>query len=124
MDAVAISSCPSRIAKMVMISSAALPKVAFNTPPTFGPALAPSCSVARPTTHASSTSASPETTKTAVFGADARSSAPAAAAMTAAAPTDRVSNRLRPRITGRMVSTVADAKGPAYSTNAPIRSNF
>jgi len=123
-EAVAISSCPSRMANTVMISSAALPKVAFSTPPTFGPVLAPSCSVATPTTQASSTSARPETTNTAVFGADARSRAPATAAMTAAAPTDRVSNRLRPRITGGIVSTVAAATGSPYSTNAPIRSNF
>ena len=58
-DAVATSSWPARIAKMVMISSAALPNVAFSTPPILGPALSPSCSVATPTIQASATSAQP-----------------------------------------------------------------
>src|SRR3954452_13370373 len=100
-DAVATSSCPARMANMVMISSAALPKVAFNTPPILGPALAPSCSVATPTIQASATRAAAETRNTIVLAADASASAPAAAAMITARATEMVSIRLRPRVTAR-----------------------
>ena len=102
-DAVATSSCPARMAKIVMISSAALPKVAFSTPPTLGPALAPSCSVATPTIQASATRAAAEAMNTAVLATDASASAPAAAAMITARATEMVSNRLRPRVTAQIV---------------------
>src|SRR6476659_886603 len=111
MDAVATSSCPARIAKIVMISSAAFPNVAFRTPPTFGPELSASCSVATPTIHASATSASPEATKTAVLAAPARSSAPAATEMTTATATDACSKRFKPRFTEAEPTGRASAGG-------------
>jgi hypothetical protein len=43
---------PAERAKMVMMSSAALPKVAFRMPPTRGPAWCPRLSVACPRTQA------------------------------------------------------------------------
>src|SRR6185437_16301370 len=98
MDAVATSSWPALMAKMVMISSAAFPNVAFSTPPIFGPLLSPSCSVAIPTIQASVRSASPDARNTAVFGAEPRSSAAATAAHAAAAAMDAVSNRLGRRV--------------------------
>src|SRR6476646_7944223 len=100
MDAVATSSWPARMAKIVMISSAAFPNVAFRTPPTFGPELSPSCSVATPTIQASAISAAPESTKTAVLGASTNVSPAATADRIAATATDPCSNRLRPRFTG------------------------
>src|SRR5665811_2271295 len=53
---------PSRSATIVMISSAALPSVAFSRPPIFGPVYTATSSVARPSTAASGTSASAEST--------------------------------------------------------------
>lgn len=60
---------PAERAKIVMISSAALPKVAFRMPPMRGPACAPRLSVACPSTQASPTSASALTVKTKMVGA-------------------------------------------------------
>ena len=54
---------PAESAKMVMISSAALPKVALRTPPMLGSRVVPSDSVACPSTHASPTRARAETAK-------------------------------------------------------------
>ncbi len=52
-DAFTTSIRPAWSAKNAMISSAMFPNVAFRTPPNCGPAMAPSRSVASPTTHAS-----------------------------------------------------------------------
>ena len=51
-DALTTSVSPAWSAKNAMISSAILPNVAFRTPPNCGPVIAPSRSVARPTTQA------------------------------------------------------------------------
>ena len=47
---------PSAIANRAMISSGALPKLAFRKPPMPGPVCSPACSVASPISHASGTS--------------------------------------------------------------------
>src|SRR5436190_17872561 len=121
MDAVATSSWPARIAKIVMMSSAALPNVAFRTPPTFGPELSPSCSVATPTIHASATSAAPESTKTAVFGASASERPTATAERIAATATDACSKRLRPRFTDREpTGTWPAGVGPLFDVRAHV----
>jgi hypothetical protein len=54
---------PAERAKIVMMSSAALPKVALRMPPTLGPACSPRDSVAWPNTQASPIRASEETAK-------------------------------------------------------------
>ena len=101
-DALATSISPARIAKIVMISSAALPNVALSTPPIFGPALSPSCSVATPTIHASATSASAETRNTRVFAAPSEAHGARGSAEAAAAPaTASCSERFRPRVATR-----------------------
>src|SRR6185312_5397261 len=125
-EAVATSSWPARMAKIVMISSAALPKVAFSTPPTLGPLLSPSCSVATPTIHASVSSASPDARNTAVLGAEARSSAAANAQHAAAAAIEAVSNRLGRRVavapvTGRLLLVRAHAAELGPPAGTPLR---
>ena len=57
---------PSPIAKRPMISSGALPKLAFRNPPMPWPVCSAACSVASPISHASGTSASAESTKSVV----------------------------------------------------------
>ena len=52
------SVSPSWIASIEMISSGALPNVAFRKPPMPGPVWCAACSVASPISHASGTSAS------------------------------------------------------------------
>ena len=52
-DAFTSETRPRRRAKIAMISSAAFPKVAFNSPPSPGPIRAAACSVARPIQPAS-----------------------------------------------------------------------
>src|SRR5689334_15572790 len=125
-EAVATSSCPARMAKIVMISSAALPKVAFSTPPILGPLLSASCSVDMPTIQASVSSASPEARNTAVLGADARSIATASALQPAAATTEAVSNRFGRRVavapvTGRLLLERAHAAELGPATGAALR---
>ena len=56
------SMCPSRSATNAMISSAALPKVAFRNPPSVGPVCFASSSVASPIRPASGTIAMAPTT--------------------------------------------------------------
>ena len=58
-------SGPFDSAIMAMISSAALPKVAFSSPPTPAPSVSARFSVARPISPARGMMASAETTKTA-----------------------------------------------------------
>src|SRR3954470_21144544 len=53
-------------AKSAMISSGALPKLAFRNPPIPGPVCSPACSVASPISHASGTSAIAEAMKSVV----------------------------------------------------------
>ena len=50
------SGSPSATANRAMISSGALPKLAFRKPPMPGPVCSPACSVASPISHASGTS--------------------------------------------------------------------
>ena len=59
-DAFTRSTSPRRSAKIVMISSAAFPNVAFRRPPSPGPMRAAACSVARPIQPASGSSESAE----------------------------------------------------------------
>ena len=63
MDAFTRSSSPARIAKSVMISSAALPSVAFSRPPSRGPVCAANSSVERPIKPAAGMTASAEARK-------------------------------------------------------------
>ena len=63
-EALTTSWRPSASAKIAMISSGALPKVTFTSPPTPGPALAESCSVASPISAAIGTIASAEAANT------------------------------------------------------------
>jgi hypothetical protein len=58
-EALTTSCNPSRSAKSAMMSSAALPKVAFRRPPIPSPRRLARCSVARPIQPASGTMASP-----------------------------------------------------------------
>ena len=60
------SGRPSATANSAMISSGALPKLAFRKPPIPGPVCSPACSVDSPISHASGTSASAESTKSGV----------------------------------------------------------
>ena len=113
----ATSISPAEMANMVMISSAALPKVAFSTPPTRGPALSPSCSVEMPTIQASISSASAASTNCKVLGAPARSEPPATSASAAAAARLPISVRVSRRVTGPRPSH-------RYSTHAPISRNL
>ena len=57
---------PSEIAKRAMISSGALPKLAFRKPPTPWPVCSAACSVASPINQASGSSASAASTNSAV----------------------------------------------------------
>ena len=68
MDALTRSSRPARMAKIVMISSAALPRVAFSSPPSRGPVWTASSSVACPRMPAIGTTASAEATNSHVSG--------------------------------------------------------
>ena len=65
-DALTRSIRPSRSAKMVMISSAALPSVALIRPPAVGPSLAASASVACPMSDASGMIARLDVTNTTI----------------------------------------------------------
>ena len=62
-EAFTTSCSPARSAARAMISSAALPKVAFRSPPMPSPMRAASCSVACPIQPARGRIASPEATK-------------------------------------------------------------
>src|SRR5215216_1431351 len=57
------SGSPSRTASRAMISSGALPKLAFRNPPTPAPVCSAACSVDSPISHASGTRAAAATTK-------------------------------------------------------------
>src|SRR5438034_1183415 len=72
-EALTTSVRPLDRAKIAMISSVALPKVALRRPPTPGPACLPSSSVARPRNQASGTIARPATAKTMTPGPRSRS---------------------------------------------------
>ena len=63
------SGRPLLIAKMAMISSGALPKLALRKPPTPAPVCSPACSVASPISHASGTSAAAARMKSSVSSA-------------------------------------------------------
>ena len=60
---------PLLIAKSAMISSGALPKLAFRKPPMPGPVCSAACSVASPISHASGISAAAARTKRTVSSA-------------------------------------------------------
>ena len=66
MEALTRVSSPARMAKRLMISSAALPKVAFSSPPTRGPVWAANSSVAAPMRPARGITPSAEAVKTSV----------------------------------------------------------
>src|SRR5215218_8740616 len=57
------SGSPSRTASRAMISSGALPKLAFRNPPTPAPVCSAACSVDSPISHASGSRAAAATTK-------------------------------------------------------------
>ena len=110
-DAVATSSWPARMAKIVMISSAAFPNVAFRTPPTFGAAaLAELLGRDADDPGQRDQRQRPRATKTAVFGADARSSAAGDDAEDRGGGDRRRSNLFRRR-DSRRGSLPADAAG-------------
>ena len=72
----------SEIAISAMISSGALPKLAFKRPPIRGPVCSPACSVASPMSHASGISAAAASgNNTASLGFATRSSKTVSGAM-------------------------------------------
>src|SRR5436190_11281270 len=94
---------PSATAINAMISSGALPKLAFKIPPIRGPVCSAACSVASPISHASGTSATADRTKSAASpGCVAASTISVSGASASEAQSSR-------RATGAYPSGVLDA---------------